>query len=81
MASKDNSDGFDWQRYEAEVVDLDAERARRDLDDQAATVPVDSAEAQRPAPVTLTGSSHTAESAFSSSPCTVGALCCTWNPA
>ena len=50
MASKDNSDGFGWQRYEAEVVDLDAECARRapaDLDDQADATPVDSPEAQR----------------------------------
>lgn len=53
-----NDDSFDWTRYEAEVVDLDAERARRDgthPDDQATEVLVDTIAAQRPGPVTLAG--------------------------
>ena len=48
MTSNDDANGLDWQRYEAEVVDLGAERVRRDwadLDDQAAAHPVDSPEA------------------------------------
>lgn len=58
MTSNDDANGLDWRRYEAEVVDLGAERVRRDwadLDDQAAAHPVDSPEAQRPAPVTIAG--------------------------
>jgi S-DNA-T family DNA segregation ATPase FtsK/SpoIIIE len=58
MTSNDDANGLDWQRYEAEVVDLGAERVQRDwadLDDQAAAHPVDSPEAQRPAPVTIAG--------------------------
>jgi DNA segregation ATPase FtsK/SpoIIIE, S-DNA-T family len=43
------SGGFDWQRYEAEIVDLDAARAARTtgIDPDDGPVPVDSPAAQR----------------------------------
>ncbi len=54
MTSNSDDDRFDWNAYEAEVVDLDAARTRRDAgpaadpaDDAEPVVLVDSAEAQR----------------------------------
>jgi S-DNA-T family DNA segregation ATPase FtsK/SpoIIIE len=49
--TSDNGDRFDWDRYEAEVVDLDAARAARD----SRAEPVDSPEAQRPERLSVAG--------------------------
>jgi S-DNA-T family DNA segregation ATPase FtsK/SpoIIIE len=48
---------LDWDRYEGEVVDLDAERARRDgtTPDESGPALVDSAQAQRTPRITVAG--------------------------